>query len=124
LPASVGAAIACPQRKVICLEGDGSAMYTIQALWTMAREKLDITTVIFANRQYATLHMEFMRVGAEQMGGCAASQLNLNDPDISYVELARAMGVNASHASSAEDFNRQFQQAMSTPGPHLIEAII
>ena len=124
LPAATGAAIACPQRKVICLEGDGSAMYTIQALWTMGREKLDVTTIIFANRQYAILQLEFSRVGADGMGENAQRQLNIGDPDIDYVALAKGMGVNAMRATTAEEFNDAFARCMAEPGPHLIEAII
>ncbi|MEH6551566.1 MAG: acetolactate synthase large subunit [Pseudomonadales bacterium] len=124
LPAAAGAAIAVPDRKVVCLEGDGSAMYTIQALWTMARENLDVTTIIFANRQYAILQIEYSRVGAEGMGKNAAAQMSLSNPDINYVELATSMGVSATKASNAEEFNQQFAHAMATPGPHLIEAEI
>jgi acetolactate synthase-1/2/3 large subunit len=124
LPAATGAAIACPERKVLCLEGDGSAMYTIQALWTMGREKLDVTTVIFANRQYAILQIEFSRVGADGMGDNAQRQMNIGDPDIDYVALAQGMGVNAIRATTAEEFDSALARCMAEPGPHLIEAIM
>jgi acetolactate synthase-1/2/3 large subunit len=126
LPAAVGAAIACPDRKVVCLEGDGSAMYTIQALWTMARENLDITTVIFANRKYSILELEFSRTGARGgvPGPKAASMLDIGSPTMDFVALAQGMGVNASRATTAEEFNELFAAAMSEPGPRLIEAVV
>jgi len=120
LPLATGAAIACPDRKVICLEGDGSAMYTLQALWTQAREGLDVTSVIFANRRYAILEIELARVGA-QPGPQARSNYSIGDPDLDFVQLARGLGVSATRAGSADEFNRQFATAMNEPGPHLIE---
>lgn len=124
LPSAVGAAIACPERKVICLEGDGSAMYTIQALWTMAREDLDITVVVFNNAKYSILELEFLRTGARGgvPGPKAASMLDIGAPVMSFVDMARGMGVAASTASTAEAFNEQFAEAMARPGPRLIEA--
>jgi acetolactate synthase-1/2/3 large subunit len=124
LPCATGAAVACPQRKVIALEADGSGMYTLQALWTHARENLDITTVIFSNRKYAILQVEFMRVGAHNPGPKAMSMLNLDNPDLNWVELARGMGVASSRATTADEFNAQFEQAVNTTGPYLIEAVI
>ncbi|MCZ6889818.1 MAG: acetolactate synthase large subunit, partial [Gammaproteobacteria bacterium] len=124
LPCATGAAVACPQRKVIALEADGSGMYTLQALWTHAREKLDITTVIFSNRKYAILQVEFMRVGAHNPGPKAMSMLNLDNPDLNWVELARGLGVASSRATTADEFNAQFEQAVNTTGPYLIEAVI
>jgi acetolactate synthase-1/2/3 large subunit len=120
LPLATGAAVACPDRKVICLEGDGSAMYTIQALWTQAREGLDVTNVIFANRSYAILEVELGRVGA-QPGPRARSNYFIGEPDLDFVELARGLGVSAARATSADEFNDRFAAAMQTPGPHLIE---
>jgi acetolactate synthase I/II/III large subunit len=124
LPAAVGAAIACPDRKVICLEGDGSAMYTLQALWTMAREELDVTVVIFNNRKYSILELEFARTGARggTPGPNAASMLAIGQPDMDFVSMAQGMGVKASRADSAEEFNAQFEEAMREPGPRLIDA--
>ncbi|MEM8497472.1 MAG: acetolactate synthase large subunit [Pseudomonadota bacterium] len=126
LPAAVGAAIACPERKVICLEGDGSAMYTIQALWTMAREQLDVTVVIFNNRKYSILELEFARTGARggTPGPNAASTLAIGNPDMDFVSMAQGMGVQASCANTAEQFNVQFEAAMNSRGPHLIDAIV
>jgi acetolactate synthase-1/2/3 large subunit len=126
LPAAVGAAIACPERKVVCLEGDGSAMYTIQALWTMARENLDVTVVIFNNRKYSVLEMEFARTGARggTPGPKAASTLDIGGPDMDFVALATGMGVKATRATTAEEFNSQFEQAMQAKGPRLVDAMV
>lgn len=121
LPAALGAAIAAPERKVVCLEGDGSAMYTIQALWTMARERADVTVVLFANRDYAILQLEFQRVGAERMGTTARGMMHLGEPDIDFVALARSMGVEGVRVTSSEAFAAAFAQAMETRGPRLIE---
>lgn len=124
LPAAVGAALACPERRVICLEGDGSAMYTIQALWTMARERLDITVVIFNNRKYSILELEFVRTGARggKPGPKAASSLDIGGPDMDFVAMARGMGVAAITATTAEAFNAALEKALQTPGPCLIDA--
>ena len=124
LPVATGAAVACPDRKVVCLEADGSAMYTLQALWTQVRESLDVTTVIFNNRSYAILNMELHRVGAEHTGPRALDMLDLSRPDLDFVSLARGMGVEATRAASADDFTSQFERAMGAPGPHLIEAVL
>lgn len=126
LPAAVGAALACPERKVICLEGDGSAMYTIQALWTMAREHLDITVVLFNNRKYSILELEFLRTGARggKPGPKAASSLDIGSPDMDFVAMAQGMGVSASCATTTEAFNAQLETALQGRGPHLIDARI
>jgi acetolactate synthase-1/2/3 large subunit len=123
LPLATGAAVACPDRKVVCLEADGSAMYTLQALWTQAREQLDVTTVVFNNRSYAILNLELSRVGAES-GPKALDMLDLSRPDLDFVALAQGMGVDAARATDAEDFSDRFTRAMAEPGPHLIEAVI
>lgn len=123
LPVATGAAVACPDRKVVALQGDGGAMYTLQALWTQARERLDVTTVIFANRSYVILNVELKRVGAER-GPKALSMLDLHDPALDWVSLARGMGVEASCAETAEQFAAQFASAMTSRGPRLIEAVI
>jgi acetolactate synthase-1/2/3 large subunit len=123
LPLSVGAAVAAPHRPVINLQADGSAMYTIQALWTMAREQLDVTTIIFNNRSYAILNMELQRVGANP-GPKAIDMLDLSRPDLSFVSLAQGMGVDAVLATDAESFCQAFERAIAEPGPHLIEARI
>ena len=124
LPTAVGAAVACPDRKVLCLEADGSGMYTVQALWTMVREQLDVTVVIFANRKYAILQVEFMRVGAHNPGPKAMSMLDLSNPDLDWVSLAAGMGMEATRATTIADFNAQFESAIKSRGPRLIEAVI
>lgn len=124
LPLSVGASIACPDRKVICLEADGSAMYTIQALWTMARENLDVTTIIFSNRSYAILQVEFARVGVKDLGKNANNVMSLNNPDIDFVNLATGMGVKAARSATADEFVEQLSDAMSEKGPRLIEVVL
>ena len=124
LPVAVGAAIACPDRPVVCLQSDGSAMYTISALWTMARENLDITTILLNNRAYAILRVELTRVGAEGAGPKANSLLDLSTPDMDFVAIATGMGVPATRARTAEELAEQFQRALAEPGPHLIEAMV
>jgi len=121
---SLGAALACPQRKVIALEADGSAMYTIQALWSMARENTDVTVVIMNNRSYAILNIELARVGAVKPTPKTLSMLDLSRPDIDFVSIAQGMGVPATRATSAEMFHQQFADAMATRGPRLIEAMV
>jgi acetolactate synthase-1/2/3 large subunit len=124
LPLAAGAAVACPDRPVLALEADGSAMYTIPALWTHAREGLDITTVIFSNRRYAILDLERSRVGAGPAGGASQRLLDLSGPDLDFTALARGMGVPASRAVTAPEFAGQLRRALAQPGPHLIEAVI
>lgn len=124
LPNAVGAAIACPQRKVMALVGDGSAMYTIQALWTMAREKLDVISIVFSNRSYAILNVELQRVGAAGAGDKARAQLDLRQPPLDFVQMAQSMGVSACCATSTEAFVAALEHALATPGPHLIEAVV
>jgi acetolactate synthase I/II/III large subunit len=124
LPLAAGAAIACPRRPVIALEADGSAMYTISALWTHAREQLDITTVIFSNRAYAILGMELNRVGAVATGEAARSLLSLTRPTLDFTALAAGLGVPASRAATTGELAAQFRRALAEPGPHLIEAVI
>lgn len=124
LPLATGAAVACPDRKVVCLHGDGGAMYTVQSLWTQARENLDVVTVIFANRSYAILNIELMRVGAENPGPTALSMLDLSNPSLDWVQLAQGMGVEASRSETAEEFNDQFSSALKVKGPRLIEVVI
>jgi acetolactate synthase-1/2/3 large subunit len=124
MPLATGAAVACPGRKVVSLEGDGSAMYTLQALWTQAREGLDVVTVIFANRSYRILNIELERVGAEGAGERALGMLDIGRPDLDFVQLARGMGVPASRVETAEEFSRAFARAVHEPGPCLIEAVV
>jgi acetolactate synthase I/II/III large subunit len=124
LPAAVGAAIAAPDRKVLALQADGSAMYTLQSLWTMAREELDVTVVIYNNASYEILKMELQRVGAGESGPKAAELFDLSRPELSFTHLARGMGVDATRATTAEDFTSQLDAALETPGPSLVEAMI
>ncbi|HEY5644702.1 MAG TPA: acetolactate synthase large subunit, partial [Pseudomonadales bacterium] len=124
LPVAVGAAVACPNRRVIGLQADGSGMYTVQALWTMAREGLDTTIVVFANRKYAILQVEFMRVGAHNPGPKAMSMMDLDRPDLSWVDLAKGMGVPARRVSDSGAFNDALAESLSTPGPFVIEALV
>ena len=123
MPVATGAAIACRDRKVLNLQADGSAMYTLQALWTQAREGLDVTTVILNNRSYAILNLELSRVGAEP-GPEALEMLDLTNPDMDFVSMAQGMGVTSSRATTAEEFTRQLEEALATPGPALVEAVL
>jgi len=124
LPLAAGAAIACPDRKVICLQADGSGMYTLQALWTHAREGLDVVTVIFANRSYAILHNELRSVGAGEPGRNARRMLDLDGPALDWTHLARGMGIESVRATTADEFIRALRSALSSRGPFLIEAVI
>jgi len=124
MPLACGAAIACPDRKVVGLQADGSGMYTNQALWTIARENLDVCIVIFANDSYAILQGELKNVGAGSPGLNANRMLNLDDPSINWVLLARSMGVDAASAETAEEFNELFKSAVNRKGPFVIEAKI
>ncbi|MCD5354752.1 acetolactate synthase large subunit [Kineosporia mesophila] len=124
LPLAAGAAIARPDRPVVCLEADGSAMYTLSALWTHARENLDITTIILNNRAYAILRAELTRVGADAAGPSTASMMNLDGPDLDFVSLSEGMGVPATRATTVAELAAQFKAATASPGPHLIEAIL
>ncbi|TQV86189.1 acetolactate synthase large subunit [Exilibacterium tricleocarpae] len=124
LPAALGAAIACPDRKVINLQADGSAMYTNQALWTMARENLDVCVVLYNNSSYAILNLELLRVGVEQPGARAKSMLELDNPRIEWTQIAAGMGVSASRATTTEEFQAQFEAAMAARGPRLIEVVL
>lgn len=122
LPVATGAAVAAPDRKVLCLEADGSAMYTAQALWTQAREGLDVTTVILNNGSYAVLNMELARVGAGNPGPRALEMLDI--PGLDFVSLAQGMGVPATRATTAEEFTDQLERALATEGPTLVEAVV
>jgi len=124
LPLATGAAVASPDRTVLALEADGSAMYTLPALWTHAREALNITTVIFSNRSYAILGMELDRAGAGNASGAARNLLELTRPDIDFVALATGMGVPASRARTVGELAASLRQALAEPGPHLIEAVV
>jgi acetolactate synthase-1/2/3 large subunit len=121
LPAATGAAVAAPDRPILCLQADGSAMYTLQALWTQAREGLNVTTVILANRSYAILNMELHRVGADGGGPLSRRLLDLTDPDLDFVSLARGMGVPAQRVETAEALTAALVESFAEPGPSLIE---
>ena len=124
LPNAIGAAIACPNRPVLALIGDGTAMYTIQSLWTMAREKLNVTSIIFNNASYSVLNVELERVGAEEAGPKAKAQLDLNGPVLNFAQLGQGMGVHAVRATTTEAFVQALEHALATPGPHLIEVVV
>ena len=121
LPLATGAAIACPDRPVICLHGDGGAMYTIQSLWTQARENLNVTNIIFSNRAYAILKIELDRVGALETGDRAESLFSLENPEINWVSLGKSLGVESFTAPTVEEFRKIFSSAVNEPGPSLIE---
>ncbi len=123
LPLAVGAAIGAPDRRVLGLQADGSTMYTIQGLWTMARENLDITTIVFANREYGILRGELARVGATA-GPRALDLLDLGRPDLDFVALATGMGVAAERATTAEHFTAALRRALAGSGPRLVEAVL
>ena len=124
LPVAVGAAVACPDRAVIALEADGSALYTIQSLWTMAREQLDVTVVIFNNRAYGILNTELARIGVRAPGPRAKAQLELGNPDLDFVELGNGLGVSSRRVDTGEQLTGALDEAIADPGPHLIEAVI
>jgi len=122
LPVATGAAVACPDRKVVCLEADGSAMYTAQSLWTQVREGLDVTTIVLNNGSYAVLNMELARVGAGEAGPRARAMLDI--PGLDFVSLAASMGVPATRATTAEQLTSQLEVAIATEGPALVEAVL
>ena len=124
LPVATGAAVASPGRRVLCLEADGSAMYTLQALWTQARESLDVTTLLLANRSYAILQLELARVGATGSGERAGALLDLHRPTLDFVSLARGMGVPAERATDAEGLAALLERSFSEDGPMLVEAVL
>jgi acetolactate synthase-1/2/3 large subunit len=124
LPVAVGAAVAAKNRPVLALVGDGSSMYTIQSLWTIVAEKLDVTTVIMNNGSYAILNIELERVGAEKAGPKALAQLDISEPGIDFVSIAKGMGMPAERVRTAEEFNSALERAFREPGPHLIDAIV
>jgi acetolactate synthase-1/2/3 large subunit len=124
MPLAVGAGVAAPDAKIICIQADGGGMYTVQALWTMARENLNITTVILKNNRYRILEREYQRDGANEVGAAAARLFQLDDPAIGWCELARGMGVEATVADSAEVLTAALSDASRQTGPRLIEALM
>jgi len=124
LPLATGAAVACPDRKVICLQADGSAMYTVQALWTQAREGLDVTTLLLNNRSYAILKQELANLGAGDAGRRALDMMELDRPALDWVGLARGMGVEARRAKTMEELERQLAAGLRSEGPYLIDLVL
>jgi len=124
LPVATGAALACPERKVLALEGDGSAMYTLQALWTMARESLDVTVLVFANRTYNILRGELTNVGVRNPGPRAMDMLNIDRPDLRWVDLAKGLGAEATSVSDAEGLARAMAAGLKSRGPYLVELVM
>jgi acetolactate synthase-1/2/3 large subunit len=121
LPLAVGAAVACPDRPVLCLTADGSGMYTVQGLWTMAREGLRVTTVVFANRSYAVLQREFSGLGIGAPGPRAAALFDIGRPTLDWVHLAKGMGVPAARVTTLDAFAKALKEGFESGGPSLIE---
>ena len=124
MPLALGAAVACPDRKVLCLSADGSGMYTLQALWSMAREGLNVTNVIFSNRAYNVLKREFLNLGVGEPGLVASKLFSIGSPDLDWVSLAQGMGVPALRANSMEELGKALLRGFQTAGPNLIELIL
>jgi acetolactate synthase-1/2/3 large subunit len=123
-PCATGAAIACPDRRVIDFQADGSGMYTVQALWTQARESLNVTTILCSNRAYRILQMEAARAGNVEMGRNARSLTMLQPPEIGWAQLAKGFGVPGVRVETADDLVKQLERALKEPGPNFIEAIL
>jgi acetolactate synthase-1/2/3 large subunit len=123
-PAAIGAAIAEPDRQVFALLGDGASMYTNQALWTQARERLNVITVIFNNQRYGILETEYLRLGVNEIGQEAGALFALNEPSIGFAALAESMGVPGARATTAEAFQAALTEAINRQGPSLIEAVL
>lgn len=124
LPCATGAAIACPDRRVGSFQADGSGLYTMQALWTQARESLDVTTVICANRAYRILQIELHRAGLADTGRAARGLTDLGRPHVDWVQLAAGMGVPGVRVEDAATLVCALERAYAEPGPHLIEAMV
>jgi acetolactate synthase-1/2/3 large subunit len=124
MPVALGAAVAAPDRPVVVLQADGSGLYTLQALWTQAREHLDVTTVVCANHGYRILQFELARAGQEQLGPATASLTDLDDPRIDWVRLAHGFGVPARRVGSAEELTAALTWAQTESGPHLAQATL
>lgn len=124
VPMAVGAGVACPDRKVVAVQADGSAMYTIQGLWTQARESLDIVTIVVSNRAYGILQHEMRSVGINNVGEMAGRMLSLDRPDIDFVGVARGLGVDGGRAETAEELAALLRRGLAASGPFLIEAVV
>jgi acetolactate synthase-1/2/3 large subunit len=123
-PCATGAAVAAPDRKVILLEGDGSGMYTVQALWTMVRNQLDVTMLVFANRRYQILLGELADVGLGEPGKNANDMLTIGRPDLDWVSIAKGHGVEAGRATTLEELAKEFKRGIASSGPYLIEVVM
>ena len=123
LPVALGAAVASG-RRVLALESDGSIMYTLQALWTMAREGLDVTVVGLSNRSYAVLNWELSRVGAVREGSASSRMLEIGEPTLDLAALAQAQGVPSTRVDNADDLVSALERSYDTPGPMFIEALL
>jgi acetolactate synthase I/II/III large subunit len=121
MPLAIGASVACPDRRVLCLSADGSGMYTLQALWTMAREGLNVTTVVYANRKYGVLGREFSNLGLGEPGKSASDLFEIGRPDLNWVSIAKGMGVPARQANSLEEFAQALRNGFASVGPSLIQ---
>jgi acetolactate synthase I/II/III large subunit len=124
LPCATGAAVACPDRRVIAFQADGSGMYTVQSLWTQARESLNVTTVLCNNRSYRILQVELARAGVKEPGPKARSLTDLSNPDIDWSMLARGLGVPSVRVETAEALTKELERSFATPGPYLIEMLL
>ena len=124
MPVSIGAAVAAPDRKIVTLEGDGSGMYTLQALWTMARENLDVTVIVFANRAYRILQGELTNVGVQNPGPRAVDMLSLDRPAVDWMNLSKSLGVEASRATDCDELVRALRHGLASEGPYLIELVM
>ena len=124
MPVALGAAVACPDRKVVCLESDGSGLYMPQSLWTHARESLNILTLVFANRSYQILRDEMRNVGASNIGPVASSLLDIGNPDIDWPSLAKGFGVPAHRATTMDELSRAFDAGLAMQGPCVIEVVL
>jgi len=124
LPLALGAALACPVRQVINIEADGSAMYTVQALWSQAHEKANVTTIICSNRKYFTIEFECRRAGINSLGEAAAALIKMDNPPLDWIALGKSMGVPSVCVGTAEELAQELKAALNEPGPHLIEAVL
>ena len=123
-PVATGAALACPERPVLALLGDGGAMYTNQAFWTQAREGLNVVTVIFNNRRYNILDHEYRRLGVNEVGARAGSLFDLSGPEIDWVALARSMGVPGEQVDRGPALAAAIERGFASEGPYLIDAMV
>jgi len=124
LPCATGAAVASPERRVIAFQADGSGMYTLQALWTQAREGLNVTTLVCNNRRYRILQVELARAGMTEPGRKARSLTSLANPEIEWAKMAAGLGVPAVRVDTAEALCTELERALAVPGPNLIEMLI